>query len=133
MAGRLRRVKSMTVGSTSVTAAGIRDFNWSPANVQMDRTRGDDEAVGDQVDMGSDGFDVSWEMLVPSAAVTNGLHQTLVVTGQQVVRAETTPFETVTDVVLTFTQGNLEVGGNFNTDNPGRISVRGNFKSLEIT
>ena len=53
--------------------------------------------------------------------------------GQVVERTSTATFETVTDVVLTFTQGHLEVGGDLNTDNPGRIRVRGNFKTLAIS
>jgi hypothetical protein len=131
MAKRLRRIKTLTVGGASVT--GVRDFTYSPANVQTDRTRADNEAVGDQVMMGSDGFDISFELLMPSANVVNGMVAAMVATGQVVERTDSTPFETVTDVVLTFAQGHLEVGGNLNTDNPGRIPVKGNFKTLAIT
>jgi len=131
MAKRMRRIKTLTVGGTAVT--GVRDFTWSPANPQYDRSRADNEAVGDQVSMGSDGWDIGFELLMPSAAVTTGMHAALVATGQVVERTDTTPFETVTDVVLTFAQGNLDVGGSLNTDNPGRISVKGNFKTLAIT
>lgn len=129
MAKRLRRVASLTL-SPGGALTGVRDFSFSPANVQMDRTRGDDEAVGDQVDMGSDGYDISFELLA-TAGIASRLIDTLVVTGNEIERSGAE--ETATVKTFTFSQGNIEVGADLNTDNPGRITVKGNFKTLAST
>ena len=128
MATRMRRA-TLTVGGSAVT--GVRDFTFSEANPQYDRTRADNEAVGDEVAIGSDGFDIGFELLAPHASVVTGVCAGLVATGVVVTRAAGS--ESTANKVFTFAQGHLEVGGDLNTDNPGRISVKGNFKTLAIT
>jgi hypothetical protein len=130
MAKRMRRC-ALNIGADAGTdVTGVRDFTFSEANPQYDRTRADNESVGDEVYMGSDGFDIGFELLAPHASVATGYCAKIVVTGAVVERDGAD--ENVVDYTYTFEQGHLEIGGDLNTDNPGRISVKGNFKTLLI-
>lgn len=127
MAGRMRRF-TMTVGGAPVT--GARDFKYDD-NSEYNRDKSDNEAVGDEVRMSEGPYAVSFELLAPHAAVVPGYVATLVVTGKVVTRSGGN--ETIADKVHTFTQGHFKVGGDHPTDNPGRIPVSGEFKTLVIT
>lgn len=127
MAARLRRF-TMTVGGQPV--AGARDFRYTDGS-QWNNDRADNEEAGDFVRTGTGPYDVSFELLAPDGNVESGYVSGMVVTGKKI--SVSGGVESVTDVVLTFAEGYLNVGGDHNTDNPGRIPVTGQFKTLSIT
>lgn len=127
MATRIRR-GTMTVTGGAVT--GMRDFKYTDKS-EYNRDRADDEAVGDEVRMSEGPFDISFELLGPSAGVVSGYIASMVVVGKVITRSDGA--ETSTNKTFTFTQGHFNVGADVPTENPGRIPVSGEFKTLVIT
>jgi len=127
MADRLRRF-TMTVEGAAVT--GARNFNYEDGS-EYNRDKSDDEAVGDQVRMSEGPFPISFELLAPDSNVSSGYVNSLIVVAKIIERSGGA--ESSTDRTLTFAQGNFVVGGDHQTDTPGRIPVSGEFKTLVIS
>jgi hypothetical protein len=127
MGVRIRR-GTMTVGGTAVT--GMRDFKYTDKS-EYNRDRADDEPVGDEVRMTEGPFDVSFELLGPDASIVSGYIASLVVIGKVITRAAGS--ESSANKTFTFAQGHFNVGVDVPTENPGRIPVSGEFKTLVIT
>lgn len=127
MASRMRRF-TMTVDGGAVS--GARDFTYDDLS-EYNRDRADNEAAGDEVRMSEGPFDISFELLAPDSDVDSGYVGTLVVIGKVITRSNAA--ESSVDKTYTFTQGHFKMGGNLPTENPGRIPVKGQFKTLVIT
>jgi len=127
MANRIRRA-TMTVGGVAVT--GVRDFKYTDKS-EYNRDRADDEAVGDEVRMSEGPFDISFELLAPDVSVLSGYVATMVVVGKVITRSAGS--ESSANKTFTFSQGHFNVGADVPTENPGRIPVTGEFKTLVIT
>jgi|GEM_PF-2767780 len=125
-----KRIRRFTMTVEGATVAGARDFRYDD-NSEYDRSRADDEVVGDQVRMSTGPYAISFELLAPDSNVESGLVDALVVTAKQIERSGAS--ESSTDITYTFAQGNLNVGGDVPTENAGRIPVTGEFKTLAIS
>lgn len=126
MGKRIRRF-SMTVGGAAV--AGARDFDYTDLS-EYNRDRADNEAAGDEVRMSEGPFDIKFELLARDSNVVSGYIATMVVTFYEITRSDGS--ESAASRTLTFTQGHFNVGANTPTENPGRIPVTGQFKTLVI-
>lgn len=127
MAKRLRRF-TMTVGGVAVE--GARNFEFDD-QTELNADRADDEGAGDIVRMTTGPYDVRWEMIAGHAQVATGYKAAIVVTAKEISVANGA--ETSANRIYTFSNGHIVVGGNFPTESPGRIPVRGQFKTLAIT
>lgn len=123
MAKRIRRF-TMTIGGQAVS--GARDFDWDDES-DWNADRADNEGAGVAVRMSTGGFTVRWEQLAEDSNVATGYVASLVVVPKEV--AVASAVETVTDKTHTFADGWIKVGGNFPTENPGRIPVTGWFRT----
>ena len=130
MSTRRKRFRRFTMTVDGGAIAGARDFRYDD-NSEYNRDKSDDEAVGDQVRMSEGPFSISFEMLQADAAIVSGFVATLVVVGKEVTRAAGD--ESTADRTYTFEQGNFNAGGDHPTDNPGRLPVTGEFKTLVIS
>lgn len=126
MAKRMRRFTATVEG---VAVTGCRDLSDEDLS-EYDRSRGDDEEVGDEVKIGSGGFDVSFELLAPHTAVVSGYVNQFIATGKVLERSGVS--ETTTSKTYTYEQGHFKVSHSLNTDTPGRVRVQGNFKTRTI-
>jgi len=123
MAKRMRRF-TMTVGGSSVS--GARDFEFDDES-EWNNDRADDEGAGDEVRISTGPFSVRFELLARDTNVETGYAATMVVVAKEI--EVSSGVESSTDKTYTFSDGWLKVGGNFPTDNAGRIPVTGRFKT----
>jgi len=124
--GRMRRFTLNADGAV----AGARDLNVDDSS-EWNGDKSDDDASGDFVRMSEGPYSVRFELLAPDTNIVTGYYSSLVVTGKVI--TVSSGAEASEDQTWTLSDGYLKVGGQFNTDNPGRIAVEGEFKTLAIT
>jgi hypothetical protein len=124
---RLRRCKIVTPSGV----LGLVDISLDDQS-EWNREAGDDEACGDVVRMSEGPFEISFEMAQHNSKVVTGYVANFVFEQYEVANNSGTG-ETKTTKTFTLTQGYFNVGAQQNHDNPGRVRVQGNFKTLVIT
>jgi len=125
MAKRMRRA-TLTVGGV---VTGVRDVKMTDQS-EWNGDRADNEASGDFVRMTEGPYDLGFELLARHASVATGYKQTVVITGKEV--TITAGAEVLADKTWTLSDGYLVVDADLPTENPGRLPVRGQFKTMVI-
>jgi hypothetical protein len=124
---RLRRCKLVTPSGV----AGLMDVTLGDESA-WDRSRGDDEGVGDVVRMSEGPLTVSLELGEHNGTLLTGYLATLVFEHYEVAN-NGSGGETKTTKTYTLTQGYLNRSVKQNTENPGSVTLEGNFKTLAIS
>lgn len=123
MAKRMRRA-TITCGSAVAGARNVKVTDKSEYNGD----RADDEAGGVFVRMTEGPYEIGFELLARDANISTGYKASLVVTGKEITVANAA--ETSVNKVWTLTDGYLVQDADLPIDGPGRIAVRGEFKTM---